>query len=238
MMWRSPQEKAAQRELFRKMDTAHKVEHIYTYHKWTILLVLIALYVLGSIVYRQVTKKDAVLYVGYANVSVGADLEQTMTEDFLTFQGRNPKKEAVLVYTGLYLTDNATEEDHQYAYASQMKVMAAVNAKKLDVLLMNREAYDLLSNSGYLLPLDDLPARLQPYLTENEVILESNAMDVQLNNTEEYHIVTTTAINGLSAAAFPTFQGAGFDGEVYLGIIANTQHYETAAAYLEYLLGQ
>lgn len=236
MMKRSPEEIAALRESFRKMDTPHKIEYIYTYHKWTILLVLLALYILGSTAYRQLTKKDVPLYLGLVNVSVGTELQQTMTADFLTAQGLNPDKNEVLVYTGLYFSDNPSEEDHQYAYASRMKIMASVNAKKLDVVLMNEESYKLLSQNGYLLPLDSLPEALTPYLTENEVVLESNSIEVQLNQADEYHIVTETAANGLDVSGFPLFRDAGFDGAVYMGVIANTLHWDTAVSYLQYLL--
>lgn len=235
-MKRSPEEIAALRESFRKMDTAHKAEYIYTYYKWFILLGIVVLVIFGNTLHRQLTKKDVTLYVGMANVSVGTELEQALTADFLEHLGQNPKKNEVLVYKGLYLSSNASTEDHQYAYASQMKVMAAVNAKKLDLVLMNREAYDLLSQTGYLLPLTALPERLLPYRTENEVILESNAIDVQLNNAEDYRIVTETVPNGLNVSAFPLFQNAGFDGAVYIGLIANTPHPDTAVSYLEYLL--
>ena len=236
MMKRSPEEIAALRESFRKMDTAHKAEYIYMYYKWFILLGLVALVILGNTLHRQLTKKDVTLYLGLANVSIGTELEQTVTVDFLEWLGQNPKKNEVLVYKGLYLSANASTEDHQYAYASKMKVMAAVNAQRLDVVLMNREAYDLLSRSGYLLPLAELPENLTPYLTENEVILEDNSIDVQLNNAEEYRIVTQTAVNGLNVSEFPLFRDAGFDGAVYIGFLANIPHYDTAVSYLEYLI--
>lgn len=236
MMKRSPEEIAALRESFRKMDTPHKIEHIYTYHKWTILLILIALYIAGSTAHRQLTKKEVSLYLGLVNVSVGTDLQQTMTDDFLTAQDLNLKKNEVLAYTGLYLSDHPAEEDHQYAYASRMKIMAAVNAKKLDVVLMNREAYDLLSHAGYLLPLNNLSDSLTPYLTENEVVLESNAIDVQLNTADEYRIVSESVTNGLDVSTFPLFRDAGFDGTVYIGVIANTLHWDTTVSYLQYLL--
>lgn len=236
MMYRRPEEKAALRESFRKMDTPHKLEHIYTYHKWTILLILIAIYVVSSTVYRQVTKKDVTLYLGMVNVSVGTDLEQTMTTDFLEHLALNPKKNEVLTYKGLYLSDNASEEDHQYAYASRLKIMAAINGKMMDVVVMNREAYDLLSQSGYLLELTDLPDSLLPYRTENEVVLESNAIEVQLNQADEVRIVTETAANGIDVSSFPLFRNAGFDGDVYMGIIANTLHTDTSIGYMEYLL--
>lgn len=236
MMYRRPEEKAALRESFRKMDTRHKIEHIYTYHKWTILLVLIAIYVVSSAVYRHVTKKDVTLYLGMVNVSVGTELEQTMTTDFLEYLELPLKKNEVLVYKGLYLSDNASEEDHQYAYASRLKIMAAVNGKMMDVVMMNRESFDLLSQTGYLLPLDTLPDTLTPYLEENEVVLESNAIEVQLNQADEYRYVTETVRNGLKVSDFPVFRDAGFDGEVYIGFIGNTLHYDTAVTYLEYLL--
>lgn len=235
MMYRRPEEKAALRESFRKMDTRRKIEHIYTYHKWTILLVLIALFVLGDTVHRQVTKKDVPVYLGFANVTVGSDLQETITLGFLEDQGLNPKKNEVLVYSGLYLSDNASAEDHQYAYASRLKVMAAINAKHLDVLLMNREAYDLLSQSGYLLPLEGLPQPLTSWLVENEVVLEDNSIEVQLNEADEYRVVTQSVKNGLCVSSFPCFQSAGFDGDVYLGVIANTTRFDTVIAYLEYL---
>lgn len=236
MMERSPEEIAALRESFRKMDTAHKAEYIYMYYKWYILLGLILLVILGNTLHRQLTKKDVTLYLGMANVSVGTELEQTMTRGFIESQGLSPKKNEVLVYKDLYLSDNAATEDHQYAYASQMKVMASASAQRLDVVFMNREAYNLLSKSGYLLPLTVLPEKLMPYRTENEVILESNAIEVQLNTAQDYHIVKETVPNGLDVSEFPLFRVAGFDGAVYMGIIANAPHPDTAVSYLEYLL--
>lgn len=236
MMKRSPEEIAALRESFRKMDTAHKAEYIYTYYKWYILLGLILLVILGNTLHRQLTKKDPVIYMGFVNVSIGTELEKDMTQGYLKSAGLNLKKNEVLVYSGLYLSDAPTTENHQYAYASRMKIMAAVNAKKLDVVFMNREAYDLLSGSGYLLELDDLPPVLMPYLTENEVILENNSIDVQLNNEEEYRIVTAAAANGLNVSEIPLFRAAGFDDQVYFGIIANTLHFNEVISYLEYLV--
>lgn len=236
MMKRSPEEIAALRESFRKMDTRHKIEHIYIYHKWTILLILIAIYFVSSATYRHLTKKNVPVYVGMVNVAVGDELERTMTLGFLEQQELSPRKNEILMYKGLYLSENPTGEDHQYAFASRMKVMAAVNAKQLDVVLLNREAYDILSHSGYLLPLDELPDSLKPYLRENEVVLESNEVEYNLNQADELRIVTELAPNGLDVSDFPIFREAGFGDTVYVGIIANTLHYDTAISYLNYLL--
>lgn len=236
MMYRRPEEIAALKESFRKMDTAHKIEYIYTYYKWFILLGMVALVIVSNTIYREVTRKDVPLYLGFANVVAGPELEQSLSIPFLEQQELNPKKNEVLMYKGLYLSHDPAQEDHQYAYASNMKVMAAVNAKKLDVVLMNREAYDLLSGSGYLMELSGLSQQIAPYLVENEVVLESNAIEVQLNEAQEYRIVTETAVNGMNVSSLPIFASAGIDDAVYAGIIRNTQHPERSLVYLEYLL--
>lgn len=233
MMKRSPEEIAALRESFRKMDTPHKIEHIYTYYKWFILLGLIALWILGSGVHRQLTKKEPVLYLGLVNVSVGTEMEQALTLVFLEAQGLNPKKTEVLVYKGMYLSDDPASENHQYAYATRMKIMATITAQELDVVLMNQEAYDLLSHSGYLMELTGLSKPLAPFLTQNEVVVEDNYIDVQLNNETERRYATQLSVNAVDVSQFPLFRDAGFDGTVYAGVIGNTPRLDTVLAYLE-----
>lgn len=236
MMWRRPEEIAAAREAFRKMDTAHKAEHIYIYYKWFIIIGLILLVILGNGLHRHLTKKNPVLYIGLVNVSVGPELQDEMTLHYLEEAGINTKKNEIMVYSNLVLNSDPTEEDHQYVYASRMKIMATVNSKQLDLVLMSREGYDLLSESGYLMELTGLSPALTPYLTENTVVLESNAIEVQLNTADELRIVTETVVNGLDVSSLDIFRDAGFDGDVYIGVISNTIRTADLIPYLEYLV--
>ena len=57
----SPKERAEIRESFRRMNTAQKLEYIFSYYKLPIILTLIALIVAGDFTYRQITKKEALL---------------------------------------------------------------------------------------------------------------------------------------------------------------------------------
>lgn len=234
----SPKEKAALRESFRSMTPGQKADYIFTYYKWYILLGLITLWILGSFGWRQLTRKEPVLYLALANVSVGQEMEEALTKDFLVAAGIDPRKNEVLVYTGLYLADDATVENHEYAYASKLKLMASVEAKKLDVVLMNRAGYDLLSASGYLLELPPLLGENFPGLTENKVILENNTVEYTLNEAEELRIITEDACNGVEVTDSPLLRDAGFDGAVYFGIIANSPRMEEAVRYLRYLTEQ
>lgn len=240
----SPEERRQKRERFRTMSPAQKLEHIWLYYKAPLLLAVAAVVVLGSVIYRVLSKKEPVLFVACLNVSMGADLESRLSEGFLSHLGVSPQETEVRFYKDLYLSDDASE-NHEYAYASKMKVLAAINARQMDLVLMNREAYDLCSGSGYLLDLTTLfppghPDRekIRPYLTSNLVILEDNAIAYSLNEAEEYEAVTESVANALDLCRLPLFQNAGFSDRVYLGVIANTPRPEECAEYVGYLVCQ
>ena len=237
-------EKAAQKAAFHAMSPAKKAEHIYTYYKWPILLVLLALIVLGSVLHRQLTKKDPVLYLAFLNVSVGKDLERQLTADYLTDAGLDARRQEVYLYKDLYISDDADTLNHEFAYASKMKLSGAISAKKLDLVLMNREAYDILSGQGYLLDLSALlqerdPALLEtlsPLLAENEVVLSDNTLEVLLGEAEQEQRLTDTVPNAIAVTSLAPFRNACFDGELYLGVVANSERIEEALQYFGYLV--
>jgi hypothetical protein len=140
------------------MGPAQKADYIFAYYKLPLVLALVAVVALGSVAWRAITHKDALLYVAFVNVAPPLDVDEALTSGFVEATGADPGREEVLCYRELYLSNSATVADHQYAYASKLKAMAAVEGHQLDAVLMNREAYDLLSTSGYLLDLAAGPA--------------------------------------------------------------------------------
>ena len=233
----SEKEKAAHKAAFQAMSPAEKAEHIFTYHKWTILLVLLSLIVLGSILHRQLTQKRPVLYLAVINTTFGEQVEKSLTEDFLAAAGGDTRREEVYLYRDLYLSEDADALNHEYAYASKVKLGGAISAEKLDLVLMNKEAYDIFSRQGYLLELTALPDALSASLVENEVILSDNSVDYLLGNAAQEQVITKTVPNALAVSSLPLFRDAGFDGALYIGVISNSPRPEEAKAYLRYLFG-
>lgn len=235
-------ERTENREAFRDMGIPEKLDYIFTYYKFPLVLALISAVALGSVAYNRLTHKDARLYAAYANISVGSVLDNALNQGFIESLGLNPRRNEVYAYPGLYLTQDASTENHEYAYASQLKLLAAISGEKLDVMLMNREAYDLMSSGGYLMPLDglaadrpELSARLAEHLTENTVILEDNDIEHRLDESVPYRAVTENAVNAIEVTGFPLFESAGFSGEVFLGVLGNTPRMDTVVRYIDYL---
>ena len=238
----SKEERAAIKASFQKMSLADKADYIFTYYRLPIVVGLAALYFVGSTVYHQITKKEALLYSALMNITVGDELDAQLGEGFVTASGSDPKKAEVYLYHGIYMSDDPTTENHQYAYASKLKLMASIEAKQLDIVLMNQEAYDIYSQNGYLLELSSLLASddtlyqlLEPNLTANTVIIEDNAVEYALRETNRYKAVTEEVTNGLDVSGYPMFQEAGFQEAVYLGVIANTPRIPAVMQYIEYL---
>ena len=234
----SEQEKAAHKAAFRAMTPADKLDYIVSYYKWPILLTVILLLILGSAAHRRLTEKEPVLYLALADVVAGENLEDALTTGFLRAEGVNSSRQEVYLYRDLYLSDEADVLNHEYAYASRMKLMGAIQAQKLDVVLMNREAYDLLSASGYLLDLRVLVPDNDPIralLATNAVVVSDNAIEWQLNEADSHERVTESVQNGLVLSDCPLFQTAGFEEDVYAGVIANSPRPAEALRYLQYL---
>ena len=239
----SEQEKAAHLAAFKNMSPSKKLEHVFTYYKLPIFLILLACVVLGSVIHRSLTHKQPLLHLALVNVSVSDDTEKLLTSDFLTYADADPRKNEVYLYQNLYLSENADTLNHEYAYASKMKVTGAISAKQMDLVLMNREGYDIFSSNGYLLDLSESLSRydgefstaMEQLLTENKVVISDNSLEVMLGVADEEQIITESAQNAINVSALPIFKTAAFDGDVYLGIIANSDRTDTALQYIGYL---
>ena len=221
------------------MNLLQRLDHIFEYYKFPLVLILIAVVALGSVLYYRLTRREALLYVACANVSVGDTLDNALSEGYARAIGADPRKSEVKLYRNLYLSQDATVQNHEYAYASQLKVMASMANRQLDVVLMNREAYDILSAGGYLLPLEDfLEGELSgrtDHLVKNTVILSDNAIEHRLDESVPYHAETEEVENAILISAYPLFARADFSGDVYLGVVGNSARMGAVLQYIDYL---
>lgn len=239
----TPEERVQRKAFFRQMAPAEKVDYIATYYRISILAGLLLLILLGFWIYGAASRKEPILYLGYVNVSVREEMRCQLTEGYVTFSGHDPDRCEVIADQPLYLSQDPSAANHQYEYASQMKLMASIAAGQLDLVFMNQEGYDTLSQKGYLRDLEEFllqdPAlydRIREYLTGNTVVLEDNATEYVLNETDSYQAVTETRFNALNVTSFPQFeQDGGLTGQVYLGVLAEGPRLDTALDYIRYL---
>lgn len=225
------------------MKFRKKIQYIWDYYKFPLVVLCIFLYVIGYFLYGHFTRKDTILYTALVNVSASESLTRQLSTNFIPYIKEDSSKKELQLYTGLYLTDDENNPNHEYTYASRMKILASIDGEQLDVVLMNKESFDAFSQNGYLYNLEELlsneyPAlyeKWKPYLVTNTIILEDNSTDVQLDSSISYQAVTEEAPTGLAISQTGLLHDAGFSDTVYLGIVANTPRVDTAVHYIQYL---
>ena len=223
------------------MGPLEKLQYFFSYYTIHFILVVLAVVIVVTSIVHIATRKDVLLYIALTNTGVGSALENEMTDAFLSASGYDARKNEIELYKELYISNDPAQENHEYAYASSLKVMAAINAEKMDLVLMNKESYDVFSGSGYLWDLKSLLAdnalldRLEPYLVQNEVTLTDNSLDVALGEAAESVIVTETVCNAVNVSGLPIFREAGFPQDIYIGVIANSTRNDAILRYLVYL---
>lgn len=220
-----------------------KIQYLWDYFKLPLVVLAIFLYVIVYIAYRRFTYQVPVLYTALININAGESLTEQLSEDFLDVLDINSSQSKMYLYSGLYLTDDENNAYHEYTYASRMKILASIDGEQLDVVLMDKEAFDAFSQNGYLCNIDDLLqtnapelyTNLKPFIVKNTFIAEDNSFELQFDPSIPYNAVTEEYPMGLVISQTDFIKQAGFPETIYLGIIANSPRKDIALAYLQYL---
>ena len=227
------------------MTGAQKAGYIWDYYKIPIIAGLVILYLTGYFVYRHATRTTPVLCVDAVNVIVSEKLSHELTDSYTSQPGYG-KRDCVLFESGLFLTEDEQTPAYAQSYAMQMKLLASIVAGQLDVVLMDREAFDIFSRENYLMDLSALtkkgstgspalPEDIAADFVENTAVLSDNADLADADPSVEHEAETVTAPYGIDLSRTKLLGRDTFDQTVYLGIIADSKRLEEAVKYIEYL---
>lgn len=163
------------RETLRGMDRRQRVTYLWDYYKWFFILLIIAGGILIYSLSSALTRKKTVLSVALVNVQAADSILDSLTDQFLQmepedFSGGTVKYERNLLIaadpedstqdgstgsvtdSGASYTASGTDggASYEYSYASQMKLLAMITDKKLDVVIMDQHTRDIFQRQDYL----------------------------------------------------------------------------------------
>ncbi len=221
------------RKPLKELHGLAKIQYIWDYYKVPMAVACILIYIIGYTIYGHVTHKDRPIYVALVNITAGDQLKQQLSSGFLEYAGLSPSKNQTYLYTGLYLTANPDSDYYSYTYASRMKILAALDAEQMDIVLADQEAFDAFAEEGYLYNLEPLLSERDPdlYRRVSSFLVRSGTE----GGAASGGTVSGGAASGLDLSRSPLIRQAGFDGSVYLGVIGNSPRLDMAVKYLEYL---
>ena len=208
------------KEKWALLDGKGRAQYIWDYYKYPIIIILAVIIAVSYFIHMQLTRKEDVLIVAPINVDLEGVPENSLTADFLAWEGLNPRKVYVQLYSMFYLTDDEAASGNQYALGSQIQLFTYAGAGKLDVVFMNEKGFELLTKDGYLYPMDE-------FLDEYGTDIKEAALPLLRENANG---------SALDVSGISLFSDQGFGDTVYLGVILTTGHQEISADYIRYLL--
>ena len=222
------------------MTLPQKIQYIWDYYKVPLFTAALFLYIIGYIIWRYATKEEICLYAASVNTQAteeGAALLEAFPKS--SFFSPETEPGVVSLAANLFLTADPSSEYHEYVYASRLKILASINAQKLDLVIADREAMEAFASEGFLLDLTEVfadDASLSKRLREETVVLEDNHIDALLDDEVAYEAVTESHLTAIDVSDLTAFSSGS--GEVLIGIIANSPRQEEAVAFVRFLLGE
>lgn len=264
MKFRLPSDPLDYKPDWEKMSKMQKAGYIWDYYKIPILILLVILYFIGYAGYRYAVRTYPVLYVDAVNLFTDDEVTSFLTDGYKEAAGLKPR-EVVEYQSGLLLTaDMSSPYYGQSSAAAQVKVLASITAHQLDIVLMDREAFDIFAQEGSLHDLEALMASEEITEQQKELLTKlsprfaANTAGPQAGSTQVdgTQAGSTQDESGAAAAEEMTeeemaageehmfaieLSGTKLDqtsatGEpLYLGILVNTPRMDTVLSWVDYL---
>ena len=143
-------------EKFKAMPFQKKMEHIWEYYRWQILVTLVVIFALGSWISQAVGQKEPILQVEMVN-AYGNSTGGEAFQEFLSEAGREYYEDAVLIGKNVQLNG----PDPSQNYGAMQMLLCTVASGEPDLIFFDTQEVIPILNFGNLLDLRDiLPAEL------------------------------------------------------------------------------
>lgn len=198
----------------------NKLIYIWDYYRFKIAFAIIGIVILVSIINSVANNTEKDLYIGFVNVSMGSDLKKYLLEDTAL---------EIASYEDLLLADTSTGQNIEYSLASQVKILGSIEAKQLDIVILDEDSFGAFAQNGYLLDIKD-------YIDSNCPSIKNELEEHYVKNVDLTNEENPVELNfGINLISNPKVNDAAFNGNIYLAIIKNTERNEAINKYLYYL---
>jgi len=213
------------KEMIQGMTFREKVEYLWEYYRWTLLVAAFGVIVIAMVVTGVVNSQIKILYSGAAvNVPISQTGEAFLTDSWGEKLGAGKKEEVRLFSTSF--EDLQTTSDAQVSAAAAMQVVLMITAGDYDYVIMDEVALDFYKNHPVFSSLDSMFSAeiLDEY--KNRVFCH------ETEETGEFPLAIDITDSGFARAYVAP------NTKVYIAFPGNTGRTEINDDFLEYLMKQ
>ena len=138
-------------EKFKAMTPKQKLEHIWEYYRWHILVAVVLVFSLGSWIYGAVTEKDPIMQVEMIN-AYGNTPNSEAFQEFLEQEGLPYYEDAVIVGKNIQMTG----PDPSANYAAAQMLFCTLAAGEPDLIFWDTDQVIPQLDGGPLLDLREI----------------------------------------------------------------------------------
>jgi len=207
------------------MTTREKLDHLWTYYKWVlvVLAVLIVIVCVSVTGYKNTHTK--LMFSGaILNTNVSLDGQNFLDTEFVQTLGGDPEKQKSYLINLLF-EDPMTTDQVEYAYNAVLKITASISVQELDYILTDTVGLETCLSQDALLDLSQVltPEELEQY--------GSSLKYLQYEGTDKKIPVAVELENHpFAASGYMTYTQP-----TYLAFIANTPRLETCRQFWDYI---
>ena len=212
------------------MTWSQRVDHIWTYYKSTILIVVLFAFLIGYLLFGMLTKKDILLGGVHANVELSETGRSYITSGFFEDQQGNPNKEEVSILD-VMLTEIADDEYFEMNYYYLQAVLSRVGAQHVDYILADKVAMEIFMTQDIYMDLREFFAAEELTQLEDRLIYFLPVSENDESTVQEKYPI---AVDVSDLPFFKSYSSA--KGSVYFSVAVNTANHDGVKDLWTYLL--
>lgn len=144
------------RETMSGMTFAKKLDHLWTYYKWVLVIAVIAVIVICTVFSSIRNKQIKTLYSGMLiNVEVSEEGRAYLTDQWQAVLGEDSRKQKVDLTT-TFFQDPSASLSLELDAGSIIQVTALVAAKELDYMMLDDVGFDYYKDRSIFAPLEEI----------------------------------------------------------------------------------
>lgn len=182
MAWKDELNNA--KKVFKNGTPKEKFEYVLEYYKWHIIIVLFVIYMIGSIIYNNVTAKDYVLRGLFLNAFSEEETTQELEQNFISEFPIDTSTQEVFFDTSLYYTSYSPDENSEISYQTVQVLTARVAAGEIDFLIADDATLGEFCYSRYFYELSDILTEEQMEKYEPYFLYYDKAVLEELDNLD------------------------------------------------------
>lgn len=212
------------KDALRPMPWNKKLEHLWEYYKWVLVVLIVAAFIIGiAVTGYSNARVEGLLYGEIINLSFDTQGVDYLSTDFLEYLEGTPGDQKVSLFmSNLIVGKNSTYDNY---YAPLMRTSSEITNGTLDYLLLDSAALDTYFGEEVFLDLREL------FTAEELAQMGDSIVYVLYEETGEK---IPMAINVTDTAFVQSRMN--YDTTAYLGFIANTQRKETCKIFYDYFM--